>query len=533
MLSLDSLPRPSAKRIALHVTPAAERALRSGHPWVFDQSIRSQSHAGQPGDLAVIFDARRRFLAIGLYDPRSPIRVRVLQHHAPAAIDRAWFTERLRAAANIRQPLLATGTDGYRLVHGENDGLPGLVVDRYAGTLVLKLYTAAWLPHLADILAGLADVQLASGNTLDSRTAVITGNDHETGVTSAQYAEQVAPAGGNTPDSRTAVITGDDHEAGVTSAQYAEQVAPAGGNTLDSRTAVITGDDHEAGVTSAQYAEQVAPAERVVLRYSRNLDALMAQHGLADGQLLSGPALGGPVIFQENGLRFAADVAHGHKTGFFFDQRENRALVRALSAGRTLPVSSAAVHATGGGGPAGRRVLDLFAYSGGFSVYAAAGGAASVTSVDVSAPALEAAAANLALNRDASHIDHKLVVADAFDYLEGFKTGGRRASGQKFDMVIVDPPSFAKSSAEIERALAAYARLARLATGLLARGGILVMASCSSRVTAANFFDTITQAAQQAGHPLTEIRRTRHALDHPITFAEGEYLKCLFASVAR
>ena len=526
MLNLDSLPRPSAKRIALHVTPAAERALRSGHPWVFDRSIRSQSHAGQPGDLAVIFDAQRRFLAIGLYDPRSPIRVRVLQHHTPGAIDRAWFTARLRAAANIRQPLLASGTDGYRLVHGENDGLPGLVVDRYAGTLVLKLYTVAWLPHLADILAGLADVQLAGAAIPPLRKV---------------------PA---SLEAETAVITGDDHETGITSAQTAEQVAPAGGNTLDSRTAVC-----ETG--------SIAPAERVVLRCSRNLDALMAQHGLADGQILSGAALSGPVIFREHGLRFAADVAHGHKTGFFFDQRENRALVRALSAGRTPPASSAAVlpppstrgGSTGGGGPAGRRVLDLFAYSGGFSVYAAAGGAASVTSVDVSAPALEAAAVNLALNRDDAdgtaavaphhtathgasslagrHVEHQFVVADVFDYLEGFNTGGDSASGQKFDMVIVDPPSFAKSSAEIERALAAYARLARLASGLLAPGGILVMASCSSRVSAANFFDTVTQAARQAGHPLTEIRRTGHALDHPISFPEGEYLKCLFARVAR
>jgi 23S rRNA (cytosine1962-C5)-methyltransferase len=181
-------------------------------------------------------------------------------------------------------------------------------------------------------------------------------------------------------------------------------------------------------------------------------------------------------------------------------------------------------------------------------VYAAAGGAASVTSVDVSAPALEAAAANLALNRDdergaelashepaatgaahliARHFEHKLVVADAFEYLERLRT-----SRQPFDMVIVDPPSFAKSTAEVERALAAYARLARRATGLLMPGGILVMASCSSRVTADAFFDTVTQAAQQAGHPLTELRRTGHALDHPITFSEGEYLKCLFASVS-
>jgi 23S rRNA (cytosine1962-C5)-methyltransferase len=99
-------------------------------------------------------------------------------------------------------------------------------------------------------------------------------------------------------------------------------------------------------------------------------------------------------------------------------------------------------------------------------------------------------------------------------------------------MVIVDPPSFAKSTAEIERALQAYARLTRLATQVLRAGGVLVMASCSSRVTADAFFDTVTQAAQHAGHPLTEIRRTGHALDHPIGFPEGEYLKCLFATVA-
>src|SRR5690606_3278890 len=140
-MNLDFLPRPSDKRIALRVTPAAERALRSGHPWVFDQAIRKQSHAGQPGDLAVVFDSKRRFLAIGLYDPDSPIRVRVLQQRQPATIDRDWFAARLRAAALIRQPLPAQQTDGYRLAHGENDGLPGLVIDRYAGTLVLKLYT--------------------------------------------------------------------------------------------------------------------------------------------------------------------------------------------------------------------------------------------------------------------------------------------------------------------------------------------------------------------------------------------------------
>lgn len=408
MTALDALPRPSDKRIALHVTPAAERALRGGHPWLFDQAIRKQSHAGQSGDLAVIFDSARRFLAIGLYDPESPIRVRILQHHDQALIDHTWFAARLHAAAARRAPLLAQDTDGYRIVHGENDGLPGLIVDRYADTLLVKLYTAAWLPHLRDVVAGLPAVQ---------------------------------------------------------------------------------------------------PCERLVLRASRHVETVMAQYGLHDGQTLIGTPPDDPVIFRENGLRFAADVVHGHKTGFFFDQRENRARVRALAVGR--------------------RVLDVFAYSGGFSVYAAAGGAAAVTSVDISAPALAAAVANLALNREAvrQDVQQHTLAEDAFACL-----GRLNSAGQTFDMVIVDPPAFAKSAPEVERALAVYARLTRLALGVLEPDGVLVMASCSSRVTPDAFFSAVQRAAQDTGRALVDVQRTGHALDHPISFPEGEYLKCLFAT---
>lgn len=408
MTALDALPQPSSKRIALHVIPAAERALRGGHPWLFDQAIRKQSHAGQSGDLAVIFDSARRFLAIGLYDPQSPIRVRVLQHRDQALIDRAWFAAQLHAAAARRAPLLAQDTDGYRIVHGENDGMPGLIVDRYAGTLLIKLYTGAWLPHLRDVVAGLREVQ---------------------------------------------------------------------------------------------------PCERLVLRASRHVETVMAQYGLHDGQTLIGTPPDDPVIFRENGLRFAADVVRGHKTGFFFDQRENRARVRAFAAGR--------------------RVLDVFAYSGGFSVYAAAGGAIAVTSVDISAPALAAAVANLALNREAVRPDVQQVTLaeDAFACL-----GRLNSAGQTFDMVIVDPPAFAKSAPEVERALAAYARLTRLALGVLEPDGVLVMASCSSRVTPDAFFNTVQRAAQETGRALVDVQRTGHALDHPISFPEGEYLKCLFAT---
>ena len=143
------MPRPGEKRLAVRISPAAQRALRQGHPWIFDHAVQSVSSDGRPGDLAVVFDDYRRFMAAGLYDPYSPVRVRVLQHGSPATIDRAWFRNRLQAAAGVRKSLPGSGTDGYRLVHGENDGLPGLVIDRYAATLVIKLYTLAWLPWLA------------------------------------------------------------------------------------------------------------------------------------------------------------------------------------------------------------------------------------------------------------------------------------------------------------------------------------------------------------------------------------------------
>ena len=404
------VPGPSARNIALRVTAAAERALRQGHPWLFDRSIRRQSHDGQPGDLAVVFDRRRRFLAVGLYDPGSPIRVRVLQHGEPAPIDRDWFRARLAAVAQRRAPLRGGDTTGYRLVHGGNDGLPGLVVDRYDQTLVLKLYTPAWVPHLHDVLPALADV---------------------------------------------------------------------------------------------------APAERLVLRLGRTARAQPESlHGLSDGVVLCGPDLDGPVVFRENDLRFEADPIRGQKTGFFLDQRDNRARVEALAGGK--------------------RVLDAFAYTGGFSVYAARGGARTVVSLDVSRPALAAAARNFALNRDHPTIAaaaHELLAEDAFEALNRLGRSGRR-----FDLVIVDPPAFAKEGSQVQQALSAYAQLTRLGLGVLRSGGTLVQASCSSRVTADAFFAVVNRAAAEAGRPLREIERTGHPLDHPVGFPEGAYLKCLFAT---
>lgn len=407
-MNLPYLPQPAAKRLAVHVTPAAARALRSGHPWLFDQGIRRLSHEGKAGDLAVLFDEQRRFLAIGLYDPYSPIRVKVLQHGQPAAIDADWFAERIHAAAALRAPLLTPQTNSCRLIHGENDGLPGLVLDRYADTGVLKLYTLAWLPHLAQVLTGIATIPALS---------------------------------------------------------------------------------------------------RLVLRLSRGMQARPeVLYGLSDGQMLWGTPLDGPVAFLENGLTFTADVARGHKTGFFLDQRDNRAQVGELSRGRT--------------------VLDVFAYNGGFSLYAARGGAVAVTSLDVSEPALQVARQHFKLNEQVGEVAaaaHHLLIGDAFALLDNL-AGEKR----QYDVVVIDPPSFAKRQDEIPRALQAYRRLVEAGLAVLQPGGTFVMASCSSRVTTSQFFDLIHRTVRQAGRPLRELKRTTHPLDHPITFPEGAYLKCLF-----
>ncbi len=422
------------------MTPAAQRALRGGHPWLFDRAITAQSGTGRPGDLAVIFDDRRRFLAIGLYDPTSPMRVRVLHHGASAAIDRGWLANKLAAAVTWRATLPESGTTGYRLVHGENDGLPGLVVDRYEDTLVVKLYSLAWLPWLADLRAALGEVW---------RVSVI------------------ARSGGC-------------------------DEAISGMEGIASHTPL---------------AMTAAPA--VVLRLSRELERQPEYlYGLTDGAVLAGARPTGPAQFSENGLRFEADVLQGQKTGFFFDQRDNRARVGKLAAGR--------------------RTLNVFAYSGGFSLYAARGGATDVTSLDSSAPALAAAERNFALNRHLPAVAaarHTLLAADAFAALADL-----HQRGERYDLVIVDPPAFAKRESEVSGAVQLYGRLTGLALGVLAPGGTLVMASCSSRVSAAAFFTAVNRAATRAGRPLVELDRTGHAIDHPVLFPEGAYLKCLFAT---
>lgn len=419
--------------LRLRVTATAESILRSGHPWLFADSIREQNREGQPGELAVIYDRKDEFLAVGLYDPDSAIRVRVLHVGKPQSIDPDWWRARLSAAIVKRHGLFDERTTGYRLINGESDGWPGLVLDRYDKTLVVKLYTAAWLPRLEE--------------------------------------------------------------------------------------------------SSTLISEKLHP-ERLVLRLSRNIQPVAKSHfSVSEGPWVNGragepvsgnaarnqssiesPACGStavfaPIVFLENGLRFEADVLRGQKTGFFLDQRENRRIVESLSNGR--------------------QVLNAFSFTGGFSLYAARGGARRVTDLDMSEHALKGTERNFVLNRDIGTVAgcaHETIRADAFEWLE-------RPATPRFDLVILDPPSLAKRESEREGAIHAYERMAANGIRLLRRDGILAAASCSAHVPAEDFFAAILKAASRSSRPFLEMERTGHPSDHPATFPEARYLKCVFLRI--
>jgi 23S rRNA (cytosine1962-C5)-methyltransferase len=405
---LEKIPKPSSKRLAIFVNKSIEGKIRKGHPWVFDKSIKKISHDGKPGDLGVIFDHKRKFLAVGLFDPLSPIRLRILASRKPVLIDSDFFLSRISTAKEIRD-ILPQNTTGYRLVHGENDFLPGLVMDKYAEVIVIKLYTSAWIPYLNEVIKNL-------GKVIKFKT--------------------------------------------------------------------------------------------IILRLSRTVkNAGSYLYGLEDGEILVGTNIKTRWLFKENGLQFEVDPVSGHKTGFYLDQRDNRKKVEGLATGK--------------------QVLNLFSYTGGFSIYAANGGAEVVTSVDISKHALKAAERNfnyLVNKNPVCQCHHKTIAMNVFEFL--IKSD---YCEKKYDMVVIDPPAFAKNREEISSAISAYQRLTKQALNLLKTGGILVQSSCSSQIKGDSFFYSVLQAANQVGRPLIEISRTGHPIDHPIKFKEGEYLKCIFA----
>lgn len=394
-----SLPEITTQRLAIKLTTKAEKLVKQGHPWVFEKSIVKISKEGKPGDLAILFDNRSdKVFAVGLYDPASPIRIKVVSN-IPAQINNSFFEKQIEKAFILRTPLLQTNTNSYRLIYGENDGFPGLIADVYDTVIVVKLYSTIWLPYLKDILPLLIEIS----------------------------------------------------------------------NT-----------------------------ETMVMRLSRNVEKSGIDF-LKDGDVIYGTLKNEVVFFKEHSVHFSANVIYGHKTGYFLDHRDNRRRVGLLAKGKN--------------------VLDVFSYAGGFSVHALAGGAQEVTSLDISAQALAVAVENGKLNTHNGV--HKTITVDAFIGLQNLID-----KKKVFDLVVIDPPSFAKSAKEVVTAKNSYARLAMLGSKLTAKKGLLILASCSSRVTAQTFFDISEQQILKTGRTFKTLDKTYHDIDHPITFAEGAYLKC-------
>ena len=249
-----------------------------------------------------------------------------------------------------------------------------------------------------------------------------------------------------------------------------------------------------------QSLQHMSQTDTTVIRLSRQLQQSKSLK-FTDGQVVSGVLENDVIEFWEHGVRFSANVIKGHKTGYFLDHRHNRKRVGALSKNKT--------------------VLDVFAYAGGFSIHALAGGAVEVTSVDISQKALDIAKQNALLNKYKGL--HRTITGDAFEILKQLIN-----KGKTFDIVVIDPPSFAKQQSQIKLAKKKYAELAHLGAQLTNRGGVLVLASCSSRVSAQAFFDLNAQTLSSKGFSFNIIEKTTHDIDHPISFLEGAYLKCGF-----
>ena len=385
----------------IRLLPGKERSLLRRHPWVFAGSVARGK--ADPGETVRVEDAAGRFLAWGAYSGHSLIRVRAWSFTEAERIDRGFFERRITRAVALRARLPIAST-GVRLVHGEADGLPGLVVDRYGDTLSVQFLAAGterWKDLLADLL-----LQASGASRLYERS--------------------------------------------------------------------------DAGV--------------------RGLEGLEPCTGWLRGEG------GTELAITEHGWQLTLDVAHGHKTGYYLDQRDNRALLARW------------VRHYGC-----RQVLNAYCYTGGFTVAALAGGAAHVTSVDSSAPALERVQAHVRLNGFDTAAS-ECVDADVNTYLRQSLDAGRR-----FDAIVLDPPKFAPTAAHAERAARAYKDINRLALMLLQPGGLLLTFSCSGGIGAELFHKIVAGAAIDAGVDGAILQRLEGACDHPTTlvFPEGEYLKGL------
>jgi len=388
------------KPVRLNLVRDRTRTLKQGYPWIYRDWLGELPKA-PAGSRAMVRDKDGSLIAFGMYDPTGPLAVRV------CALDRemmddALILARLEAARALRLTLFDHHTNGFRLLNGEGDGLPGLTCDLYAQHAVLKL-------------------------------------------------DGVAPA--------------------------AFWNVEAISDWLIERLGV----------------------KHVFLKFRSD--------AATRGRALRGEMPAEPVRFLEDGKHFQADLVQGQKTGFFFDQRDNRARVGQLARGRS--------------------VLNLFAYTGGFSIYAGCNGASDVTSVDLAKPAMDEAQRNWRLN-GLPEGSHHTLATDAFEFLEAAKTAKR-----SWDLVIVDPPSFAPAERHVKKALASYQALFTAALHVLAPSGIVAFSSCSSHVSPQMFMEVSELATSKARRRATVLGIYGQPADHPFPLVcrELQYLKFLLLQV--
>jgi 23S rRNA (cytosine1962-C5)-methyltransferase len=414
--AVEPPPPPTARRVDEPGLPTATvlvkakraRPFFGRHPWVLDTAIERVEGTPADGDVVDLATHEGRFIARGIWNASSRLRVRLYAFDAGVPLDAPFWRSRIDAAIALRRSLgLDDRAGAARLINSEGDDLSGLIVDRYGDHLAVQATSLAMAGRLDAICDALE-----------------------------------------------------------------EAVKPAG--------ILLRGAD-------------------------RGLSKLEGLH-LPD-RVIRGTAPDGPVFIREGNLSWGVDLTEGQKTGFYLDQRENRRAAALLARDR--------------------RVLDLFCYSGGFAVTCAVTGAArSVLAVDGSAKATALARANADFNGAANVT---VETADAFARIDSLS-----ASAEKFGMVILDPPKFARSRGAIDEALRAYHRINRVAVDLLEPGGILVTCSCSGSVSRDDFLEMLSTVAQRSGRQIAMLECRGAAPDHPVSASclEGEYLKCIIARVA-
>lgn len=394
----------------LLLKPHKTESLERKHPWVFSGALQfiSRDDAPEDGEVVDVLTSSRSFIARGYYESGS-IAVRVLTFDEDEAIDDSFWKNRISAAYQMRKTLGLTERNmAYRLIHGEGDDIPGLIIDIYAGVAVMQAHTMGIHQHRLDIA-----------------NAIIAVTE---GKVSVVYYKS------------------------------------------------------EGTLTNA-------PVNRLEL----------------DGELIG--KLTEEQSITEHGLSFIPDILHGQKTGFFLDQRDNRKTIQDHAEGHS--------------------VLNMFCYTGGFSLHALAGGATRVVSVDSSPKAMSITRRNVELNfPGAEGVRHETVVGDAFEYLD-------RMEESEFDFIILDPPAFAKRREVTHNALQGYRRINSIAMKKLAPGGILATFSCSQVVSPLQFRQSIFTSALMAGRKVRVLQQFTQAPDHPVSIyhPEGEYLKGLLLYV--